>query len=70
MELSMKVSGKTIFTTDVESFIMLAATFMKENLWTIWLKALVYINMLTVASMLATGTKTNNMDLVKKSGMI
>ena len=70
MELSMKVSGKTIFTTDVESFIMQAVTFMKENLWTIWLKALVYINMLTVASMLATGTKTNNMDLVKKSGMI
>ena len=70
MELSMKVSGKTIFTTDVESFIMQAVTFMKENLWTIWLKALVYINMLTVANMLATGTKTNNMDLVKKSGMI
>ena len=70
MALSMKVSGKTIFTTDVESFIMQVVTFMKENLWTIWLKALVYINMLTVASMLATGTKTNNMDLVKKSGMI
>jgi hypothetical protein len=69
MELFMRVSGKIIFTTVEENYIMRVATFMKVSLWTIWLKALVFTNMLMGASTLGTGTKTNNMVLEKKSGM-
>jgi len=69
MELCMKAYGKTIFTTAEVSFIMPVETCMKVNLWTIWHKALVFINTLTAASMSATGTKTNNMASAKKSGM-
>jgi hypothetical protein len=69
MEQSMKVFGRTIFTTAEASFIMLVEISMKVNLLTIWLKALEFTNMLMVASMSATGTKINSTDLVKKNGM-
>ena len=36
----------------------------------IWLKALVFTDMLMVANMLGIGTKINNMVLVKKNGMM
>ena len=69
MELFTKDSGKTIYTMEEESFIMQAVIFTKVNLLTIWLKVLVFINMLTEASTSDTGTKTNSTVLVKKNGM-
>jgi hypothetical protein len=64
----MKVFGNPISTTVEENSIMLVEISMKESLLTIWLRVSVSTDMLTAPSMWDTGTKTNNMDLVKRSG--
>lgn len=69
MAQSTKASGNPISTTAEESSIMLVEISTRENLWTIWLKALVSIDTLTDPSMLDIGTRTNSTDSAKRSGM-
>ena len=69
MEPYMKDFGKIIYTTVEANFITQVEISMKENLWTTWLKALAFTNMLTAASTSATGTKTSNTASAKKNGM-
>ena len=66
----MKVSGRIIFTMEEESSIMPVEISTKESLLMTWLKDLGSTNMPMVQSTWDTGTKINNMDSVRKNGMM
>jgi hypothetical protein len=68
MALFMRDSGKIIYTMGVESFIMPVEIYTKENSLTTWPKVLESTSTPMVASMSATGIKTNSMVSVRKSG--
>lgn len=66
----MKDFGTIICTMEEENFIMLVVISMKVNLAMIWHKALVFTNTQTEVNTLVTGTRINNMALVKKNGLM
>ena len=70
MEQFTKAYGRTIYIMEEANCITLAVISRRVNSLMIWLKALVFTDMLMVANMLGIGTKINNMVLVKKNGMM